>query len=160
MKLPCYVFQVVADRSIQHVPLVKRRRLAYFSIPHPLRKTDLYNSQFSAKKWSSASCQRLCPKLLNESPDTARLREQSALDELLKSTGGRVLFGAGSVGTRALNQRRSIGIDPLCFSDNSESRRRSTIDGCQVLSPTEAAGSLWCRLALHCDHLECRALVR
>ena len=79
-------------------------------------------------------------QLLNESPDTVRLREQSALDELLKSTGGRVvLFGAGSVGTRALKELRGIGINPLCFSDNNESRWGSTIDGCQVLSPADAA---------------------
>ena len=79
-------------------------------------------------------------ELLNKSPDAVRLREQSALDELLKTTGGRVvLFGAGSVGTRALKELRGIGITPLCFSDNNESRWGSTIEGCPLLSPADAA---------------------
>ena len=78
--------------------------------------------------------------LLTEPPDAVRSRERTALDALLTEQGGQVvLFGAGSVGTRALTQLRGLGIEPLCFSDNNAARWNTTIDGCTVLAPEDAA---------------------
>lgn len=78
--------------------------------------------------------------LLRESPGHAQARASAALDALLSANQGRVvLFGCGSVGTRALTQLRGVGVEPLCFSDNNPARWGTAIDGCPVLSPADAA---------------------
>jgi FkbM family methyltransferase len=67
-------------------------------------------------------------------------RERTALENMLKKQNNRVvLFGAGSLGTRTLRELRGIGIEPLAFSDNNRDRWGSTIEGCTVLSPVDAA---------------------
>jgi FkbM family methyltransferase len=79
-------------------------------------------------------------ELLKEPVSSIIDREISALDELVNQHQGRiVLFGAGNLGSRALAELRSINIEPLCFSDNNRNRWGTSIDGCQVLSPVDAA---------------------
>lgn len=79
-------------------------------------------------------------ELLNESVSSAVHREKTAFDELASEHEGRiVLFGAGNLGRRALAELRSINIEPLCFSDNNKDRWGTSIDGCKVLSPIDAA---------------------
>ena len=79
-------------------------------------------------------------QLLNEPLASVREREQSAFDQLLSGCQNRVvLFGAGNLGGRVLQCLRGIGVEPLAFADNSESKWGSQVDGVPVLSPADAA---------------------
>jgi FkbM family methyltransferase len=55
------------------------------------------------------------------------------------STFGLILFGAGGFGQRTLRGLRTIGIEPLCFSDNNKKIWDTKILNLQVISPAEAA---------------------
>ena len=79
-------------------------------------------------------------RLLSEPLSSVRDRENSAFDKLLAGCGNRlVLFGAGNLGRRVLQCIRSIGVEPLAFTDNSKSKWGSYVDGVPVLSPKDAA---------------------
>ncbi|HMF78866.1 MAG TPA: FkbM family methyltransferase [Bryobacteraceae bacterium] len=79
--------------------------------------------------------------LLNEPLASVSTRERLCLPDLLAAAQNRVvLFGAGSLGQRTLACLRSIGIEPLAFSDNDAARWGTAIAGCPVLSPVDAAG--------------------
>jgi len=78
-------------------------------------------------------------ELLDEPVATVIEREHSILERLIEQCHGRVvLFGAGSLGRRALVELRGIGIEPLCLSDNNPQRWGTSLDGCTVLSPADA----------------------
>ncbi|MGA7631137.1 MAG: FkbM family methyltransferase [Terriglobales bacterium] len=79
-------------------------------------------------------------RLLNEPLSSVRDREHSAFDKLLAGCGNRlVLFGAGNLGHKVLQCLRSIGVEPLAFADNNQSKWGSYVDGVPVMSPKEAA---------------------
>jgi FkbM family methyltransferase len=79
-------------------------------------------------------------RLLSEPMSSVRDRERSAFDRLLAECGKRiVLFGAGNLGRKALQCLRSIGVEPLAFADNGQSKWGSSVDGVPVLSPKDAA---------------------
>ncbi len=79
-------------------------------------------------------------RLLSEPLSSVRERENLAFDKLLAGCGNRlVLFGAGNLGRKVLQCVRSIGVEPLAFSDNSQSKWGSYVDGVPVVSPKEAA---------------------
>lgn len=79
-------------------------------------------------------------RLLSEPLSSVRDRENSAFDKLLAGCGNRlVLFGAGNLGRKVLQCLRSIGVEPLAFADNSQSKWGSHVDGVPVLSPKDAA---------------------
>lgn len=79
-------------------------------------------------------------ELLKEPVPSVIEREESTLEELISNCNGRVvLFGAGSLGQRALSKLREIGIEPLCMCDNNKNRWGSSVDDCLLLSPAEAA---------------------
>ncbi|MGO9405600.1 MAG: FkbM family methyltransferase [Terriglobales bacterium] len=79
-------------------------------------------------------------RLLSEPLSRVREREKSAFDTLLAGCGNRlVLFGAGNLGRKVLQCVRSIGVEPLAFADNSQSKWGSNVDGVPVLSPKDAA---------------------
>jgi FkbM family methyltransferase len=79
-------------------------------------------------------------RLLIEPLCSVRERENSAFDKLLAGCGNRlVLFGAGNLGRKVLQCLRSIGVEPLAFADNSQSKWGSHVDGVPVLSPKDAA---------------------
>jgi FkbM family methyltransferase len=79
-------------------------------------------------------------EMLNEPVSLIVERERTALEDMLKEQNDRVvLFGAGNLGTRTLRELRGIGIEPLAFSDNKRERWGSTVEGCPVLSPADAA---------------------
>jgi FkbM family methyltransferase len=78
-------------------------------------------------------------QLLNEDLSEILRREQFAFDDLLAEANSRiVLFGAGSLGVKALRCLRSVGIEPLAFSDNNQRRWGTSIDEVSILSPMEA----------------------
>jgi len=79
-------------------------------------------------------------RVLSEPLSRVREREKSAFDTLLTGCGNRlVLFGAGNLGRKVLQCVRSIGVEPLAFADNSQSKWGSHVDGVPVLSPKDAA---------------------
>lgn len=79
-------------------------------------------------------------QLLSEGIENARVRAQSAFDELAGPFARElVLFGAGNLGRRTLGKLREQGIEPLAFLDNNSARWGSTIDGVEILSPAEGA---------------------
>jgi len=80
-------------------------------------------------------------ELLQEPIESVLERERTALEKLLQKCDSRVvLFGAGSLGRRSLAELRTIGIEPICICDNNRQRWGSSLDGCPVLSPPDAAG--------------------
>lgn len=78
--------------------------------------------------------------LLSEPLVQVKRRTAAALDRLLERTGRRVvLFGAGGLGRQTLACLRTIGVEPLAFSDNNRTLWDTAIDGVSVCAPSEAA---------------------
>jgi len=79
-------------------------------------------------------------KLLSESIESAKQREQRAFDSITtpfeKSI---VIFGAGNIGKKTMHALRKAGIEPRAFSDNNRKLWGSEIEGVPVLSPSDAA---------------------
>jgi FkbM family methyltransferase len=53
-----------------------------------------------------------------------------------------VLFGSGEFGQWTLKRLRRAGVEPICFSDNNQSRWGTKINGVEVLSPSDAVKRL------------------
>jgi FkbM family methyltransferase len=49
-----------------------------------------------------------------------------------------VLFGAGPLGRMTLQGLRQSGVEPLCFADNNQALWNTSVDGLEVLAPSEA----------------------
>src|ERR1035437_785825 len=91
-------------------------------------------------RYSAVSLEDLLHEVSSESIAHVRQRENTVLDRLLTECNRQcVIFGAGSMGQRALAALHSIGIYPLSFSDNNPSMWGETVDGIPVLSPEDAA---------------------
>ncbi len=79
-------------------------------------------------------------KVLTESVESVKKREASALDDLLRARQNRcVIFGAGTLGRKAMDLFREIGVEPLALCDSNSSLWGTTVAGTTVLSPSEAA---------------------
>ena len=79
-------------------------------------------------------------EILRESISAVKKREDSALDQLLSANQNRVvLYGCGTLGRRAADLLREIGIKPLAFCDSDPSRWGINVSGIPVLSPSDAA---------------------
>jgi len=79
-------------------------------------------------------------ELLAETVDSARIREEEAISELLGSAKGNVvLFGAGKIGRKVAIALRRGGIEPLAFADNDPRLNGTQIEGIPVLAPAVAA---------------------
>jgi FkbM family methyltransferase len=91
-------------------------------------------------RYSAVSLEDLLHEVSSESIAHVRQRENTVLDRLLTECNRQcVIFGAGSMGQRALSALHSIGIHPLSFSDNNPSMWGKSVDGIPVLSPEDAA---------------------
>src|SRR5438067_8335565 len=89
----------------------------------------------------SSSSSETLEALLRESPDHLARQQQEQFQELCASRDGRlVLFGAGGLGRKALRGLRSLGIEPIAFSDNNSELWGREVEGTPVLPPPEAAG--------------------
>ena len=87
-------------------------------------------------------------RLLAESVEAARRREQQAFDRAAAPCGDRlVLFGAGNRGRQVLRQLRVAGIEPVAFSDNNPKLWGQDVEGITVLSPEQAAREWGARAA-------------
>ena len=79
-------------------------------------------------------------KVLTESVESVRKREASALDDLLRARQNRcVIFGAGTLGRKAMALFREIGVEPLALCDSNPSVWGTTVADTTVLSPAQAA---------------------
>jgi FkbM family methyltransferase len=78
--------------------------------------------------------------VLTESVSQVQHREATALDELLDSTGGRcVIYGAGTLGRKAVSLLRETGIQPLAFVEGNSARWGTTLMDLPVMSSADAA---------------------
>lgn len=78
--------------------------------------------------------------LLQEPVPSVLERENTTLERLLRERQNRVvLFGAGTLGRRAFELLRGLGVNPLALTDNNAAIWGSVVDGRPVLSPADAA---------------------
>jgi FkbM family methyltransferase len=78
--------------------------------------------------------------VLTESVESVMEREKSALDGLLSPKQNRcVIYGAGTLGRKAVTLLREVGATPLAFVDSNSQRWGSEISGLPILSPADAA---------------------
>jgi FkbM family methyltransferase len=78
--------------------------------------------------------------ILAEPMTSVMERERSTLDRLLAETHRKVvLFGAGGLGRQTLFCLRSIGLEPLAFTDNNRGLWGTQVEGVPVLAPEDAA---------------------
>lgn len=78
--------------------------------------------------------------LLSEEIEDAKARQTSVFNSLGQGNSQSiVLFGAGGLGRRTLQNLRSVGIDPVAIADNNATSWGSDVDGMKVMSPDEAA---------------------
>jgi FkbM family methyltransferase len=78
--------------------------------------------------------------VLTESVESVKQRELSALDDLLAARQNRcVIYGAGTLGRKAIALLREIGVTPLAVVDSNSQRWGSEVSGLTVLSPSDAA---------------------
>jgi FkbM family methyltransferase len=79
-------------------------------------------------------------EVLIESVAEVREREASALTSLLEVHQERcVLYGAGTLGRRAIEALRTISVEPLAVCDGNAARWGELVAGVSVISPAEAA---------------------
>jgi len=78
-------------------------------------------------------------RLLSEPESDAAERARVSFDQLAGPDGHRlVLYGAGNLGRKTVTGLRSIGIEPLAFSDGNPALWGTVVDGVAVLSPEDA----------------------
>ena len=94
----------------------------------------------SFASFSAVSLENLLDQISSESTANVRLRENTVLDRLLAECNRRcVIFGAGTMGQRALAALYSMGLHPLSFADNNPVLWGKSVDGIPILSPEDAA---------------------
>jgi len=87
-------------------------------------------------------------RTLTESVDMVRVRETSAITDLLRFWDNRcVIFGCGALGRRAIAKLLEMGIQPLALCDNNRSLWGTQIQGIPVLSVKDAANRFGGRAA-------------
>ncbi len=78
--------------------------------------------------------------VLTESVDAVKQREETALDSLLRQHDGRcVVYGAGTLGQKAVILLKELGVTPLAVVDRNEQRWGTDISGVKVVSAENAA---------------------
>ncbi len=94
----------------------------------------------SFARFSAVSLEDLLHRISSESIAEVRLRENTVLDRLLAECNRRcIIFGAGTMGQRALSALASMGVHPLSFADNNPVLWGKFVDGIPILSPEDAA---------------------
>jgi len=94
----------------------------------------------SLARFSAVSLEDLLHQISSESTAQVRLRENTVLDRLLAECNRKcVIFGAGTMGQRALSALCSMGVHPLSFADNNPILWGKSLDGIPILAPKNAA---------------------
>jgi FkbM family methyltransferase len=95
----------------------------------------------SFASFSAVSLDDLLHRISSESEAHAKVREKAVLDCILAHCNRRcVIFGAGTMGRRALSALQSMCVQPLSFTDNNPALWGKSLDGIPILSPEDAAG--------------------
>ncbi|MHB1938127.1 MAG: FkbM family methyltransferase [Acidobacteriaceae bacterium] len=90
--------------------------------------------------FSALRLETLLREISSESAARVKERESTVLDRLLAECNRRcVIFGAGTMGRRAVAALHSLGIRPLSFADNNPAMWGKSVEGIPVLSPEDAA---------------------
>ena len=76
--------------------------------------------------------------LLRETPAAARVREQSAFDEIAGKQRRVVIFGAGRLGRKILAGLAGTDLEPIAFADNNPDLWGKVVNGLPVVSPSDA----------------------
>jgi FkbM family methyltransferase len=77
--------------------------------------------------------------LLRETPAAARARERSAFDQAAEGRRRVVIFGAGRLGRKTLQNLYGTDLEPVAFADNDPRLWGKIADGRPVVSPQVAA---------------------
>jgi len=88
---------------------------------------------------------RIGALLAESSEQAARRREQRVAG--LHADGDIILFGAGSLGRRALRDLRKLGIEPVAFIDETPEKQGAVLDGVRIY-PVSRVASLSDRAAV------------
>jgi FkbM family methyltransferase len=79
-------------------------------------------------------------EILTESVESVKEREASALDRILGAHQNRVvIFGCGTLGKRAIDLLREIGVNPLALCDSNPRLWGTKLYDLPILSPSDAA---------------------
>jgi FkbM family methyltransferase len=90
--------------------------------------------------FSALRLEALLEKISSESIAHVKRRESTVLDRLLAETNRQcVVFGAGSMGRRALAALHGMGVHPFSFADNNPALWGKSVEGVPILSPEDAA---------------------
>jgi FkbM family methyltransferase len=87
---------------------------------------------------SAARLEKIFLAFKEEEPSARSKRWMGEFDRITKQPRPIVLFGAGDLGQYALKRLRRANSQPCCFSDNNEKSWGTSIEGIEVLSPTDA----------------------
>jgi FkbM family methyltransferase len=94
----------------------------------------------SFASFSAVQLEALLEEISLESVAHVRERENTVLDFLLAETNRQcVIFGAGTMGRRAVAALHDMGVHPLAFADNNPALWGKSVEGMPVLSPEDAA---------------------
>ncbi|MGA7708807.1 MAG: hypothetical protein WCD77_13535, partial [Acidobacteriaceae bacterium] len=94
----------------------------------------------SFASFSAVSLDDILHEISSESVAHVKQRENAVLDRLLAECERKcVIFGAGTMGRRALSALHSMGVHPLSFADNNPVLWGKSVDGIPILSPEDAA---------------------
>lgn len=94
----------------------------------------------SFARFSAVSLEDLLHQISSEPIAHVRVRENTVLDRLLAECNRQcVIFGAGTMGQRALAALCSMGVHPLSFADNNPALWGKSVNGILILSPEDAA---------------------
>ena len=90
--------------------------------------------------YSAVGLEDLLHRISSESIAQVRQRENTVLDRLLAECHRQcVIFGAGTMGQRALSALHSMGVHPLSFADNNPALWGKSVAGIPILCPDDAA---------------------
>jgi FlaA1/EpsC-like NDP-sugar epimerase len=73
-----------------------------------------------------------------ENSESRSRRWRSFTDKIAGPIDQIILFGSGEFGQWTLKRLRCAGVDPICFSDNNQSKWGTKINGVDVVSPVDA----------------------
>ena len=97
----------------------------------------------SFASFPAVQLETLLEEISLESIAHVRERENTVLDCLLAETNRQcVIFGAGTMGRRAVGALHGMGVHPLAFADNNPALWGKSVEGVRVLSPEDAAAIL------------------
>lgn len=101
---------------------------------------SLHSAVATYASFSAVRLETLLQEISSESVARVKERENTVIDRLLAECNRQcVIFGAGTMGRRAVAALHSMGVHPLSFADNNPALWGKFVEGIPVLSPEDAA---------------------